>query len=419
MRNGRSVKRADRIRIWRASVTKWQLKVLLTVLGLGIMGTVLMYTKSIVDELVANERRTVDLYARLMARFYEQATDDDLLFYVDIARSSITFPVIVTDKNSEPVYPYAQFMMNVDMDTTMSVAQQKEFLVATIAAMRQEYPPYDIKDENGDVIQKLYFTNSAIIGRLRFMPFVEILIVAAFILVGYVAFSTIRRNEESNIWVGMAKEAAHQMGTPLSSLLAWLDILRMERTDPERVEATSHEMQHDVERLNVIANRFAKIGAEPKLEPRAIAPVIERVCTYFETRLPNLGRKVTIERKLDTTLEARISVELFEWVFENLIKNAVEAIERNDGHIEIDMRRAPRGGTLIVVRDNGKGMTRQVAKMIFQPGYTTKKRGWGLGLSLSRRIIEDYHAGRITVRDTQPGVGTTFWIELPPHVHET
>jgi signal transduction histidine kinase len=207
------------------------------------------------------------------------------------------------------------------------------------------------------------------------------------------------------------------MGTPLSSLLAWLDILRMERTEPDRVEATSHEMQRDVERLNVIANRFAKIGSQPKLERAFVAPVIERVCTYFETRLPNLGRKVRIERHLDHSIEASISVELFEWVFENLIKNAVEAIERNDGLIEIDMRRAPRGAILIVVRDNGKGMTRQVAKMIFQPGYTTKKRGWGLGLSLSRRIIEDYHDGRLLVRDTQPGVGTTFWIELPSHVH--
>jgi signal transduction histidine kinase len=144
-----------------------------------------------------------------------------------------------------------------------------------------------------------------------------------------------------------------------------------------------------------------------------IATVIDRVCAYFETRLPNLGRRVTIARELDHAMRANISVELFEWVIENLIKNAVEAIERNDGRITISMRPRPKGGVIVQVADNGKGMTRQVAARIFQPGYTTKKRGWGLGLSLSRRIIEDYHGGRIYVKESQVGSGTTFWIELP------
>ncbi len=411
---GTKVGRADRVRIWRASVTKWQLKIFLTVLGLGIMGAVLYYTKTLVDELVANEKRTVELYASLLARSYQSTNDEDLLFYVDMTYSSIHFPVIFADRNDDPVFPYQQFMMNVDMDTTLSVQQQKEWLRSYIQEMKREYPPFEMVDPTGKVVQRMFYTNSAIVRRLRYMPFVEILIVAAFILVGYVAFSTIRRNEESNIWVGMAKEAAHQLGTPLSSMLAWLEILRMERHDPHRVEETSREMERDVERLNVIANRFAKIGSQPKLETVALGPVIEHVSTYFETRLPNLGRKVTIERKLDLTLEANISIELFEWVIENLIKNAVEAIERHDGLIEISLRKKIKGqGVLVVVRDNGKGMTRQIASRIFQPGYTTKKRGWGLGLSLSRRIIEDYHGGRLFVRETQPGHGTTFWIELP------
>ncbi len=411
---GKKSGRADRIRIWRASVTKWQLKVFLTVLGLGIMGAVLFYTKTIVDELVASEVRTVELYAGLLKGFYQGSEDVDLLFYVDLTRSSIRFPMILADKNGKPVYPYQQFMLNVEMDTTLSVSQQREWLIATIQEMKKDYPPFEVKDLEGRVVQRIYYTNSAIVGRLRYMPFIEILIVAAFILVGYVAFSTIRRNEESNIWVGMAKEAAHQLGTPLSSMLAWLEILRMERYDANRVEETSREMERDVDRLNVIANRFAKIGSQPKLEHVAVGAVIERVCSYFETRLPNLGRKVSIVRTLNASLHADISVELFEWVIENLIKNAVEAIERKDGVIEISMRSRPRGdGLLVVVRDNGKGMTRQIASHIFQPGYTTKKRGWGLGLSLSRRIIEDYHGGKLTVRETQPGVGTTFWIELP------
>ena len=405
--------RVDRIRIFRASVTKWQLKLLLTVLGLGIMGAVLYFTKNIVDQLAANERRTVELYARLLARSYEQASDEDLLFYVDLAYTSIHFPVILTDTKSEPVYPYQQFMMNVDMDTTLTVPQQKQWLLMQIEEMKQDYPAFEIKDPDGQVVQLMYYTNSAIVRQLRYMPFVEILIVASFILVGYVAFSTIRRNEESNIWVGLAKEAAHQLGTPLSSLLAWLELLRLNKDDPDQVVAMANEMDQDVDRLKVIANRFAKIGSQPKLDPANIASVINHVCQYFETRLPNLGKRITLVRQVDNTIEARINVELFEWVVENLIKNAVEALERQDGVITISLQRKPRGKVYVTVTDNGKGMTRKVAKKIFQPGYTTKKRGWGLGLSLSKRIIEDYHGGSLVVRETQPGVGTTFAIEVP------
>ncbi len=409
--------RPDRIRIWRASVTKWQLKVLLTVFGLSIIGSVLYYTKNIVDELVASEIRSIKLYVKIIERAYMGTADEDLLFYVDLARTSITFPVIITDKSGDPVYPYSQFMMNVDMDSTLTVAEQRTWLVSYLSELQSEYPPILIEGPDGQVIQRVYYTNSAIVRRLRFMPYVEIMIVASFILVGYVAFSTIRRNEESNIWVGMAKEAAHQMGTPLSSLLAWLEILRLERADPNRVEQTSHEMQRDVERLNVIANRFAKIGAQPKFEHTEVAPVVERVCGYFETRLPNLGKRVSLERILDDTCKADVSVELFEWVIENLIKNAVEAIERPDGRITIRVEPGTKGGTTVIVRDNGKGMTRQVASRIFQPGYTTKRRGWGLGLSLSRRIIEDYHRGRLVVHETHVGAGTTFKIDLPSNVN--
>jgi signal transduction histidine kinase len=405
--------RADRIRIFRASVTKWQLKLLLTVLGLGIMGAVLYFTKHIVDQLASNERRTVELYARLLARSYEEASDEDLLFYVDLAYTSIHFPVILADTKGQPVYPYQQFMMNVDMDTTLSVAQQKQWLITQIEEMKQDYPPFEIRDPNGQVVQLMFYTNSAIVRQLRYMPFVEILIVASFILVGYVAFSTIRKNEESNIWVGMAKEAAHQLGTPLSSLLAWLELLRINKNDPAQVVATANEMDQDVERLKVIANRFAKIGSQPKLDPANVAGVIEHVCLYFETRLPNLGKKVSVVRQLDTSIQARINIELFEWVVENLIKNAVEALDRQDGMITIALQRKPRGKICVTVADNGKGMTRQVAKKIFQPGYTTKKRGWGLGLSLSKRIIEDYHGGSLVVRETHVGVGTTFAIEVP------
>lgn len=403
----------DRVRIGRATVSKWQIKVVLTLVGLGIMATVLGYTKMIVDDLVANERRTVELYANLLARSAQEANDEQLLFYLDNAFSSIHFPVIITDKEGRPVYPYQQFVLNIDIDSTMSVEEQKAMLEEMINEMKTEYTPFSITDPDGNVIQKMFFTNSAIVGRLRYMPYVEIMIVTAFIILGYVAFSTIRRNEESNIWVGMAKEAAHQLGTPLSSLLAWLEILRSNQGDAALASRTVDEMEQDVERLNVIANRFSKIGSQPQLIAANMSDVVEKVCRYFDTRLPNLGRKVVITRDLSDGVVCNVSPELFAWVLENLIRNAVDSIERTDGHIHINLQPRPKGGAVIYVEDNGKGMTASIRKKVFQPGFTTKRRGWGLGLSLSRRIIEEYHNGRLAIKETHPGVGTTFVIELP------
>lgn len=404
---------SDRVQLFGAAISKWQIKVVLTTLGLVIMGLVLYYTKTIVDDLVENELRTVDLYAGLLARSAQEANDQELLFYLDRAYSSIHFPVVITDSAEQPIYPYQQFLLNVDIDTTASVEEQRRQLVSLIAEMKQDYEPYAIVDPNGVVIQKIFYTNSAIVQRLRFMPFVEILVVTAFILIGYIAFSTIRRNEESNIWVGMAKEAAHQLGTPLSSLLAWLEILRGRAHDAALVQSTIGQMEEDVSRLNVIANRFSKIGSQPQRTLLNMSDEIERVCGYFDSRLPNLGRKVVIERDLDPTVSCMISSDLFAWVLENLIKNATEAMERKDGRIVITLRHRPKGGALVLVADNGKGMTAAERKLVFQPGYTTKRRGWGLGLSLSRRIIEDYHEGRLFIRDSQPGIGTTFQIEIP------
>ncbi len=403
----------DQVRFGRTTIAKWQIKVLLTVFGLGIMAAVLFYTKTIVDELVQNEIRTVDLYAKLLGRSAQESNDQDLLFYLDNAYSSIHFPVIITSKDEEPIFPYQQFLLNVELDSTQTVEEQRAYLKNLIQEMRTEHTPYEITMPDGKVIQKIFFTNSAIVRRLRYMPFVEIAIVSAFILVGYVAFSTIRRNEESNIWVGMAKEAAHQLGTPLSSLLAWLEILRSHRADAALMDRTLQEMEQDVERLNVIANRFSKIGSQPRLIDTDIGLAVEHTCKYFDTRLPALGRRVIIQRQIEENVRGKISLELFAWVLENLIKNAVEAIERHDGVIDIRVSSRPRGGSVVLVSDNGKGMTSALRKKIFQPGFTTKRRGWGLGLSLSKRIVEEYHRGKLYVKDSQPGIGTTFAIELP------
>ena len=403
----------DQVRIGFATVSTWQIKVVLTVFGLGIMASVLLYTKMIVDELVQNERRTIDLYANLLGRSAQESNDQDLLFYLENAYSSIHFPVIITGRDEQPIYPFQQFMLNVDLDSTLSVEEQRSYLVSLIGEMKAEHPPFEITMPNGKVVQKIFFANSAVIRRLRYMPVVEILMVTAFILVGYIAFSTIRRSEESNIWVGMAKEAAHQLGTPLSSMLAWLEILRSNRTETSLVDQTLNEMEQDVGRLNVIANRFSKIGSQPKLEVTNLADAVEQTCRYFDTRLPALGKRVRIQRQLENDVSGNISPELFAWVVENLIKNAVEAMTKTDGVIQVSVAKHGKGGSIITITDNGKGLTTSERKRVFRPGYTTKKRGWGLGLSLSKRIVDEYHHGKLYVKDSQPGVGTTFAIELP------
>eukprot|EP01107_Rhizomastix_libera_P002495 TRINITY_DN14337_c0_g1_i1.p1 TRINITY_DN14337_c0_g1~~TRINITY_DN14337_c0_g1_i1.p1 ORF type:complete len:242 (+),score=-22.42 TRINITY_DN14337_c0_g1_i1:549-1274(+) len=239
-----------------------------------------------------------------------------------------------------------------------------------------------------------------------------------FIMVGYMAFSNIRRNEQSKVWVGMAREAAHQLGTPLSSLLAWIEILRYSKENPDSIDETLSEMDKDISRLQIITTRFSKIGSKPELEELNLSELIENVCLYFEKRLPHLGRKVDIVRKIDKPVIANVNADLFAWVFENLLKNAAEAIEVKHGEITLSYGTFTKHKVIIYVKDTGKGMTKKLRRQIFYPGYTTKKRGWGLGLSLSKRIVEEYHSGKIYVKDSSPGKGTTFCIEIPVEIEK-
>lgn len=411
--NARSKLRNMAASLWMRSPSKWQLKAALGLAAFGMVASVLLYTQTLVDELVRREVTAIEFYASIFEHNFASADyNPDLLFLLDKVAPTITFPMIFTDAKGEPNQPYPDFSKNIELDSGLTKEQQRAFMREKIAEMAASYPPIDIKDESGLVLTRIYYTNSALIGRLRLLPYVEITIVTAFVLIGYVAFSYIRRSEESNVWVGMAKEAAHQLGTPLSSLLAWVEILRLNADNPEQIGRTVEEIEHDISRLNIIATRFSKIGSEPVMKSENLGDVIEHVCLYFEKRVPHLGRKVSIARNLDFSLESTVNKELFEWVIENLLKNGVEAIDSPDGRIEITAGIA-RGKITVTVRDNGKGMTAQTRRQVFLPGYTTKRRGWGLGLSLSKRIIEDYHRGKITVKESAPNKGTTFLIELP------
>ena len=398
---------------YRFIYSKWQLKILLGATAFGIFISMILYTQSLVKELIDIEQKSVKFYTDVYKKYSGPNNYEDYLFLIDTITPTITFPVIITDRNDEPVYPYDQYSINIEIDTSMTSGEQKQLLHGTIRKMKETYPPIIIEGPDGKVLQKFYYSNSFLIDKLRFFPFVEILIVMTFIVIGYIAFSTIRRNEESKVWVGMAKEAAHQLGTPISSLMAWMEIMRLNRDKPDALIETIDEMESDVTRLNVIATRFSKIGWRPEKLNRNLAEVIEEICVYFEKRLPHIGRQIEIVRKLDYDIEVMVNPDLFQWVIENLLKNATEAMENRRGKVIIDLSCRDRSYINISVTDTGKGMTAKQRRQVFLPGFTTKKRGWGLGLSLCKRIVEEYHGGRIYVKETGMGKGTTFVIELP------
>ncbi|MBM4150156.1 MAG: HAMP domain-containing histidine kinase [Ignavibacteria bacterium] len=405
------------ISIWR-SLTKWQIKVLLATFAFVMMVSVLLYTQQLANELIQREQRIVTFYADIYKHYLSDVNKnaDDFLFLLDRIVPSISFPVIFTDAKGNPNRPFSEYTLNVDIDTSLApdrLKVQEQKLVDLLKTMGETYPPILIKDADGMMLGKIYYTNSALIRQMQLLPYIEIIIVSAFVLIGYIAFSYVRRTEESNVWVGMAKEAAHQLGTPLSSLLGWLEILRLNNDNPSSVQETAKEMENDLHRLNTIANRFSKIGSEPTKRRENISEIVEKVCSYLEKRVPHLGKKVSIERNLEDDIHVLANGELLEWVFENVLKNGVESIEAQSGLITVTLSKLTKGKVIITLKDNGKGMSGQVRRRIFEPGFTTKKRGWGLGLSLSKRIIERYHDGRIFVKESVIGKGTTFVIELP------
>jgi signal transduction histidine kinase len=238
-----------------------------------------------------------------------------------------------------------------------------------------------------------------------------------FILIGFWGFNSIRRNEQRLIWVGMAKETAHQLGTPISSLLGWIELLRARAEDNNGDVGTLAEMQRDVERLGKVASRFSQIGSQADLKEQELAPILEEVIKYFRRRLPQMGKEVNLEiinAHPDEIRPIALNRDLFEWVLENLIKNSLDAIEKPKGEIILELKPATssRHRVMLDIRDNGRGVEPAIRKDIFRPGFSTKKRGWGLGLSLAKRIVEDYHHGRLFLKETRVGDGSTMRIIL-------
>ncbi|MEO5571572.1 MAG: HAMP domain-containing sensor histidine kinase, partial [Bacteroidia bacterium] len=280
------------------------------------------------------------------------------------------------------------------------------YLHEQIAEMKKQHVPIDVKIDKNNT-NYIYYKDSVILQQLRYYPYFQLGVISLFLLVSYLAFSSSRKAEQNQVWVGMAKETAHQLGTPLSSLVAWLEYLKLQNKNDEHVV----EIQKDVNRLQTITERFSKIGSAPTLKKENIAEVIHNSIAYIKSRISSkVDFSVTSVPNHSHIIYVPINVPLFEWVLENIFKNAVDAIEGN-GKISI-LITDQQQFAYIDICDTGKGIQKSKFKTVFKPGYTSKKRGWGLGLSLSKRIIEEYHSGHIFVKSSELNKGTVFRIVL-------
>ncbi|MBN8706608.1 MAG: HAMP domain-containing histidine kinase [Bacteroidetes bacterium] len=371
-------------------------------------GTVI-YTSQLVKKLETRQKQVAETWAAGLQHLASSDPNNaDLTFIFDEIVSTIDFPVIVSDPENEPI---PGFFRNIKFPEELPESLQTDHLKNLILAYDKQREPILVTVQDTIVLQKIHYGNSALIDQLRWFPYVQISLVAGFILFGYFAFSIIRRHEQSSVWVGMSKETAHQLGTPLSGLLAWIEILKSQNPDSDQKETIS-EMEQDLERLMMVTDRFSKIGAKPVLVTSDVAAEVREIASYLDRRLFSAkSRNATLEVTGESSIFADLNSILFRWVLENLIKNALDACSDVNPFVRISLTTV-KEKVQIDVTDNGKGMPKKLVKEIFRPGFTTKKRGWGMGLSLAKRIIEDYHGGRISVAQTVEGKGTTFRIEL-------
>lgn len=391
------------------------IKIALIASGVLIALVVLYYTQLLAQKIQNRERDIAGLYAKSMEYLAnDENSSGEYTFIFDQIIPQIDFPIIATDRDQKEVI----LTRNVDYDTKLSPQEKKQILLERAGEMDKINDPIVVSYKDSVILNYVHYGQSRLVTELKLLPVFEFLIAGIFVFLGYIGFSYIKKNEQSNIWVGLSRETAHQLGTPLSSLLGWVEMLKnIEPQSPELNEITN-EIGNDIEKLNKIAGRFSKIGSQPKLDKENIPGVIRKVSDYFEKRIPSLvgsdGRiikKVTVDIKSSGSTDANINKDLFEWVIENLMKNALDAMEKTQGKIVFNISNS-NGEVLIDVIDNGKGIEPKFKKDVFRPGYSTKTRGWGLGLSLSKRIIEDYHKGKLMLVESNTGKGTTFRIKL-------
>ncbi|MDR1455537.1 MAG: HAMP domain-containing histidine kinase [Tannerella sp.] len=361
---------------------------------------------SLIRKLAEEEHRKMEVWTEAQRLFIlDDSTQTGQISLIwKVMESNTTIPVICCDDRGD-IVSYNNIRV--------PDRNPEPFLQKKVREFRAKRPPFTL-DFGDNTYQYLYYDDSVILKRLLLYPYIQLLVIAVFIMISFLALAATKKSEQNKVWVGLSKETAHQLGTPISSLIAWVEYLKTKEVNAAYA-AYLPEMEKDVKRLEVIAERFSKIGSNPDIVPLDINKSVLSACGYMKSRIsPKVKISVAFSRN---SMPALMNEALFSWVIENLTKNAVDAM---DGQGAIGFRINEKGGKILVdVTDTGKGIPKSKFKTVFMPGYTTKARGWGLGLSLVRRIVESYPGGKIYVKNSEPGKGTTFRIELRRHVRSS
>ena len=371
----------------------WKFWLLIFAIIIGISS--LFVTNSLVKSLAYEEKKKIEIWAYATNQMVNISDDGNFSLAIKVMESNENIPIILADEN-DSILNYRN--LNPISEITA------EYLQKQLAIMKEQNVPIEIQVFE-DYKQLLYYKDSILLTRLRYYPMFQLGLISLFMFIAYLAFSSARKAEQNQVWAGMAKETAHQIGTPLSSLMAWVELLKSKKETRDMVL----EMEKDIARLETITDRFSKIGSKPTLEEKDVVELVVDATNYLKSRLPDKVQFEILDAK--SPIIVPLSTVLLNWVIENICKNAVDAM-KGEGLIKIEIVEEM-SSVNIHINDSGKGIEAGLISSIFKPGVTSKKRGWGLGLSLAKRIIEDYHKGQIFVKSSVEGEGTTFCISLP------
>jgi len=381
-------------------------KILLLMAAITIGLASILYTNWLTKKMAVEEKKKVEIWAEAIKGFIDASVNSTSPEMEALETRYLILINIITERNTTIPILLVNSDGSIDTDANINYRpeQRDEVLHRELRKMKDYADPVPIKLDE-DNVQLLYYRESSLLRNLRLYPIVQLIIIIIFIVVAYFAFLATNRAEQNQVWVGMSKETAHQLGTPISSLMAWIELLKLKDVD----ESLIQELERDTSRLERITERFSKIGSKPELLPTNITEVINSAVNYLKTRSSN---KVVFETNYNTntTLNVPLNAALFSWVIENICKNAIDAMA-NEGRISIQIKEKDTQ-VQIDITDTGCGVAKSNYKTIFQPGFSTKKRGWGLGLSLTKRIVEIYHKGKVFIKWSELGKGTTFRILL-------
>ena len=384
-----------------------KLKWIILVVSVVISISSIYYTNVLVEQLKQRERNQVRLFAKALEYTSNDQENNILFITEEIIYKNNSIPLILTNEKDEIISNN-----NIFIDPSWSNEKKEETLQRELMDMKRTYVPIEIilRDPETTIVfgkQYVFYKNSFLLTQLISYPYIQLSVIAIFAFISYLAFNYSRTAEQNRVWVGLAKETAHQLGTPLSSLMAWVEVLRDDPVFKNR--GIVDELDKDIKKLTIVTERFSSIGSIPTLKDENVYQLINNMVGYLR---PRVSSKINFEvHTLSETINARIHAPLFEWVVENLCKNAVDAMG-STGTISIKILRGGAGKVLVDISDTGKGIPKVNVSNVFKPGFTTKKRGWGLGLALAKRIIEMYHDGKIFVKSSDENQGTTFRIEL-------